>query len=58
MRGEGIADRELALDETDLEQVFLRIMQPPKAPTSAAGRGAHDDALERAAALGRETAAG
>ena len=33
LRVEGIAIAELALEETDLEQVFLRIMSAPAAPT-------------------------
>ncbi len=37
LRDEGIAIAELALEETDLEQVFLRIMKNPEAGTVAAG---------------------
>jgi ABC-2 type transport system ATP-binding protein len=37
LRVEGIAIAELALEETDLEQVFLRIMKNPEAGTVAAG---------------------
>ena len=40
LRDDGIAIAELALEETDLEQVFLRIMKNPEAGTIAAGVGA------------------
>jgi len=39
LRNEGIAIDELALSETDLEQVFLRIMSTSGTEAVAQGRG-------------------